>query len=776
VSAAHQGPENGIVATFRVNLSTEKEARLWVQRLQEKTFTTYTVETTRQNTGTLVKYKCYFKCQHKTRSLRKNSDKDHKMKNTSCPSKLSITIKAIHKRWQGKGNRPDPLLPCVIDLNFDHNHALKSADVLRFRPLGEDVKAKLLDLFRKGHSAATALESHRADLLLENENPEQLLADGRHCPDYSCCHRLYKKEFTREYGTDSKGSHDFLAKKIEDYNKEAGTRCMEMKQVGNEIIVVICTPIMKRVHKNIKQSAELVFVDSTGTVDKDGHRVFQILTHNEIGGLPLGILITESETTSTITTALQMLLELVGSEGFFGRGARGPDLFMTDDCDAEKRSLNSIWPSAVVLLCTFHVLQAFWRWVLNTKHGIPANERPTLFYLFKDIVYATTEEKCVDCYNTLVADRQAKKHPTYLKHVEDLWKRKEDWVLFFRSEQHMLVRGNNTNNYVEAAMRILKDNVLERVKAFNVVQLTDFIVTRLDSYYERKLLDGANNRCPRKTNSFPAASATIMSGIVRIGETRFSVPSQTTSDSYMVDLSIRVCTCVAGNTGAACKHQHWVDLLVGGGAQTVRSVATRALCYEVATGKQPDNEWLRPLHDSRGVQAELIDAASCDDACTSGTIPCNEDNQTISSDSDFEERLADQRARGEEAITTIKDMLLGFLYDAPEVVEPALQHAAAMLGKATTTASRVSILMTLGKGHVAQRKGTRIPVQPTAVARRRTAISGRSSSAGGRPRTSNPASAGTSATQSQPPKRKAPHKLAECVAKNIRLGATHSKK
>jgi hypothetical protein len=196
---------------------------------------------------------------------------------------------------------------------------------------------------------------------------------------------------------------------------------------------------------------------------------------------------------------LQLLLEVVGDDNVFSRGTRGPDLFMTDDCDAEKRSLNSVWPSAVVLLCTFHVLQAFWRWVLNTKHGITANERPILFYLFKDIVYVKTQDECVDEYKKLNADKRAKKYPGYLKHVADLWQRKEDWALFYRLEEHLLVRGNMTNNYVESSMKILKDHVLECVKAFNVVQLTDFILTRLDNYYERKLLDGASNRCPKKS-------------------------------------------------------------------------------------------------------------------------------------------------------------------------------------------------------------------------------------------------------------------------------------
>ena len=43
-------------------------------------------------------------------------------------------------------------------------------------------------------------------------------------------------------------------------------------------------------------------------------------------------------------------------------------------------------------------------------------------------------------------------------------------------------------------MRVVKDKILYRRKAYNVCQLVDFMVTRLTHYYERKLIDISNNR------------------------------------------------------------------------------------------------------------------------------------------------------------------------------------------------------------------------------------------------------------------------------------------
>ncbi len=43
---------------------------------------------------------------------------------------------------------------------------------------------------------------------------------------------------------------------------------------------------------------------------------------------------------------------------------------ITDDCDAEKNALKSTWPHSTQLLCIFHYLQSWWRWLWNNEHSI----------------------------------------------------------------------------------------------------------------------------------------------------------------------------------------------------------------------------------------------------------------------------------------------------------------------------------------------------------------------------------------------------------------------
>ena len=81
------------------------------------------------------------------------------------------------------------------------------------------------------------------------------------------------------------------------------------------------------------------------------------------------------------------------------------------------------------------------------------------------------------------------RYPNFRAYLENLYGRKESWAHCFREQ--LPVRGNHTNNYAEAAMRILKDKILYRTKAFNVPQLLDFFLTRLNAYYEARITAAA---------------------------------------------------------------------------------------------------------------------------------------------------------------------------------------------------------------------------------------------------------------------------------------------
>ena len=80
-------------------------------------------------------------------------------------------------------------------------------------------QAKLVRLFRAGHTPKSALTCLRMDLedsLDEGEGLEQTLANRALCPDYRHCHYLFRKVFTEQYnggGGETEGEGGWLGRR-----------------------------------------------------------------------------------------------------------------------------------------------------------------------------------------------------------------------------------------------------------------------------------------------------------------------------------------------------------------------------------------------------------------------------------------------------------------------------------------------------------------------------------------------------------------------------------
>jgi len=63
-------------------------------------------------------------------------------------------------------------------------------------------------------------------------------------------------------------------------------------------------------------------------------------------------------------------------------------------------------------------------------------------------------------------------------------------------------RGHHTNNFSEVSVRIFKEIVVCRVKAYNFVSIVDFCCIKLEDYYRRKFQDFSNDRNSRARKYF----------------------------------------------------------------------------------------------------------------------------------------------------------------------------------------------------------------------------------------------------------------------------------
>ena len=228
-------------------------------------------------------------------------------------------------------------------------------------------------------------------------------------------------------------------------------------------------------------------------MDRFNTSLFMLSTTHACSGIPLAVVMVSDESEPTVIQAIKMVKKVLPSDAFYGNGAStGPQIIMIDDNTVEQAALSKCWPCAKILLCTFHFLQRRWTWLLEGRNKILQQDRISLMQSLRGLVYSNTEEELNARYKSLLSSDTAKKYPHFIKNVSVLWEKKRLWAHCFR--KLLLIRGNHTNNYAEAGMKILKELIFGRVRAYNLVQMFYFVVETLELYYKRKLVNIANNR------------------------------------------------------------------------------------------------------------------------------------------------------------------------------------------------------------------------------------------------------------------------------------------
>ncbi|CAI6365750.1 unnamed protein product [Macrosiphum euphorbiae] len=80
---------------------------------------------------------------------------------------------------------------------------------------------------------------------------------------------------------------------------------------------------------------------------------------------------------------------------------------------------------------------------------------------FRTVLFSHDEEEAKRGMDELCNDD----HEQYSEHMKSLRSRMDEWAICYR--QTYSTYGLNTNNIIESSIRIFKDVVLERCKAFN---------------------------------------------------------------------------------------------------------------------------------------------------------------------------------------------------------------------------------------------------------------------------------------------------------------------
>ncbi|KAK3921595.1 Protein FAR1-RELATED SEQUENCE 2 [Frankliniella fusca] len=586
------------MAVIRVNLRSKDEALEWLTDFTVNTSTDWRVRRVfAENTKCIIFRKGY-RCQNNTMAQYRRGHVTAHEKNTECAASLMVTVKNFNMT-----RSKDLLLekyPCEIVMHHCHNHPLEAAANLKHRRPSDEVRHKFEELFRSGFSPSAALHTHQYDLQMRSgDDFFKVLADGLECPNLQWCYNLYRNIFNQAYGAPTgEGMLASLKAAVHKYNEECGSTCAVVNVVEEtEIVVALCTPLMKLVHQ-LKSSSEMAFLDAGGMRDRQNNRVFTLLAHSAAGALPEGMIITSSESENAIYEGLKMLISIVPPGAFGGRGIRGPQVIMTDDQTSERNALQLIFPHVVLLLCLFHVLQAMYIW--DSKHKVDTSDKLEVYNLFRGVTYELNEDEFKKKYECMLSHSIISKNSLLQKHLKDLYDRAPEWALCFRND--LLTRGNNTNNYSEATVRQLKDQVLRRLTAYSEVQLFEFFTTRLDAYFERRLAKVLNGRQENyyKSKHFVHPSKLVPLQCEKTSQEGFYlVKNAEHKTEYVVDMEHEVCSCPVGRNGAPCKHQMAVvqSFNISSTQFLPVDIESKLALHKVMTTVPPPAEWYSSLKE-----------------------------------------------------------------------------------------------------------------------------------------------------------------------------------
>ena len=497
----------------------------------------------------------------------------------------------------------------------------------------------------------------------------------------------------------------------------------------NPMAILVVTEIMARAQK-LKSAADIIFVDSTASCTPENNSITFVLSCCPAGAVPIAVIITEGQRESDYTAGFKLLKEFNAAS--FG-GQQEPRVFMIDDSTAEYNTLEKLFPTALKALCWFHVQQAHWRWLWDAHNKIQQNDRQEAIEQFRIIMRSTSKEEAEEAYDMFLASHLCQKYPNWAERLKSYWARKERWCLAWRGAEF---RGNHTNNFSEVTVRLFKDIVLSRCKAYNAVALVDFIVTVQEDYYRNRLRDFAHSRA-RKTELLlqkktkPSASQSPNT-VEKIDEDIFQVPSFTKeSVKYIVDVNNGTCTCEDGICGRFCKHQgaiyrYFSDVVLKNVPPcTTEDRYTAAL---LAFGNlAQEREFYEPLLNINNKPASA-NCSSADFAVTSNSTTIRDREETVATAEIMDCSEPSGSSSCESALKSNGsiDILLKLFQEKHrqfETSDGALDKYIRRMQMVQTQSQWETFLHTGGHAVPLQRHCGQIKVQPTSISRRSAGVS-----------------------------------------------------
>ncbi|CAI6377696.1 unnamed protein product [Macrosiphum euphorbiae] len=728
------------VLTLRTYMDDKDDAKSFIRKFG-KFDDSHWIQGNRLNKGNSSrfvmhnKWVCSFSSHRKVESSKKNQ---------KCDAFIDILIKIVTKGSKKNDEylKRDPPLNTVIKINPFHSHNCGSADALKRLFIDPEVKSVFLKYFADGLSPSQAMKQN-ISRLRTLPNYIVSLANGALNPRPWTIYRLWHKYLEENYGS-FKEPFERLEEKIPDYLNQGIHVVMDKTDPW---VVLVVTPLNERAQK-LKNSSEIIFMDSTSSCDVSMASVTVLLTATKGGAVPIGVLIHKQQTAVAYEKGFKMLMD---NFPLCFNGLTYPKIIMTDDSMAEKKAIQEIWPQTTQILCIFHFLQAEWRWLMSSSSNILPVNRQQLMQLFRKAVYAKNHEDFQDVVNEI---NHLEGNQSFKDRFNENLKRSQEWSMSYRNE-NLITRNNQTNNYSEATIRILKEIILERTKAYNVVALVEFISIIWDKYFINRLLDFAYNRRNQKDYELQLTKMKSVdpNSILQIDEFLYKVPSSKDSKKfYDVNTIIGWCSCYSGKQGGFCKHQallkQYYDIEFPNSPVTDSNERHKLALLTLGIRDCPPKPFYEDLNELPTPQTSIMEKENLKTTREKTNLQlCYKDFSNNLQDGDIEndpnirpsiplnnnQSLNDKFTEKWEDFTNSINRLGELLQQ--DVSETSIRHLSVFTKKIKnidTTSQAVDFII---NNSSSSKRGRNIRVQPTSVARRRGTYKGNHRIGAGRPPT-----------------------------------------
>ena len=186
--------------------------------------------------------------------------------------------------------------PCDITIRGRHNHAVRGAAALKELRVLPEVADHFDLYFEQGMGASQAARLHSMKRAAEGELVEMARNDKN--PSKRAVTHLHEKWQKKEHG--GYGDED-MAEALKRYAVSHPETTVKAEKHEGHMIIAVVTPLHKRVHQEVREAGEVVFVDGTASVDRLNTLVLPFLCATPAGALPLGFVLTSSQDESSLT-------------------------------------------------------------------------------------------------------------------------------------------------------------------------------------------------------------------------------------------------------------------------------------------------------------------------------------------------------------------------------------------------------------------------------------------------------------------------------------------